>query len=291
MNGETILKRYRNLFQAAGAAFLYGAGALAAGLGDELGVQAAVFLFRLFAYGLSAWNILLAAVRNLVAGKVLDEFFLMSVASLSAFILGEHAEAIAVMALFQVGEFFQGRAVERSRRSIAGVLAMRSDTAHVVTPEGMVDTHPSTVLPGSLISIRPGERVPLDGTVVEGSGYIDTSPVTGESLPRFARPGTSLYSGSINAGNRIAVRTTAAYEDSTASRIIRLVEGAGARKAASERFLSRFSRIYTPAVVAAALLLAFIPPLLFGGEFREWIYRGLVFLVFPAHARSRSRCP
>lgn len=224
-------------------------------------------------------DVLLRAVKNIASGQVFDENFLMCVATIGAFVLKNYTEAVAVMLFYQVGELFQSIAVGRSRRSIAGLMDIRPDYAEIERDGQLVKVDPETVAVGDIIVVSPGERVPLDGVVTEGSSQLDTAALTGESLPRSCAPGDAIISGSVNLSGVLKVRVTKLYGESTVSRILELVENAGDRKAKAENFITRFARWYTPAVCGIALLLAVIPPLLFSGEWAEWVERGLIFLV------------
>ena len=224
-------------------------------------------------------GVLLRAAKNIAHGQIFDENFLMCVATLGAFFLSEYTEAVAVMLFYQVGELFEDIAVGRSRRSIAGLMDIRPDYA-VVDRGGTAETvSPDSVTVGDTIIIRPGERVPLDGIVTEGSSQLDTAALTGESLPRDVEPGQDVISGSVNLSGVLRVRVTKPYGESTVVRILELVENAGDKKARVENFITRFARIYTPVVCALALALAVVPPLLFAGGWDVWVQRGLIFLV------------
>ena len=224
-------------------------------------------------------KVLIKSVKNILKGNVFDENFLMSIASIGAFIIGEYPEAAAVMMFYQIGELFQDYAVDHSKRAIKSLIAIKPDYANIKTPEGYERVNPSDVMEGDLILIRPGERVPLDGIVLEGSSALDTSALTGESLPREVGLGNEILSGSINLSGVLTVQVTKLFENSTVSRILSMVEHASQKKAVTERFITRFAAIYTPVVVGLATLLAVVPPLFFNGEFNQWLYRALIFLV------------
>ena len=211
--------------------------------------------------------------------EFLDETFLMTIASLGAFAIGECPEAVAVMLLYQIGECFQRRAVGRSRQSIAEMMNLRPDEAKLLTEDGVIAVAPEEVAVGERIMVSPGERIPLDGVIAEGHTLLDTSALTGESLPREANPGDEVLSGSICQNGQITVKVTKPFGESTVSRILDLVQHASVRKTPTERFIAVFARYYTPAVVAGALLLAVLPPLFGGGEWAAWVHRALVFLV------------
>ena len=228
---------------------------------------------------LCGWDVLRDAFLNIIHGQVLDEKFLMTAASVGSFALGEYTEAVAVMLFYQVGEWFQGIAVGRSRKNIAALMDIRPDTARVLRGGEEEEVSPDEVAAGEEIVVRPGERVPLDGVILEGAASVDTAALTGESAPRDLGVSDTVLSGSINLSGVIRVRTTSAADESTVSRILELVENATDKKAPVENFITRFSRIYTPAVVISAVLLACVPPLFFSGVWADWIYRALTFLV------------
>ena len=220
------------------------------------------------------------AVYNIKDGEVFDENFLMAVASIGAFLIGEAPEGVAVMLFYQVGELFQSYAVGQSRRSIAALMDIRPDYANVFRNGGVVTVSPEEVQIGEIIQVKAGERVPLDGIVTEGSSMLDTSALTGESLPREVMAGSELLSGCININGLIKAKVTKLYSESTVSKILELVENAGSRKSKSEKFITKFARYYTPVVVVIAAILAIIPPLVIKeASFSEWIYRSLAFLV------------
>ena len=224
------------------------------------------------------WDVLWDAVRGIAHGQVFDEKFLMAIATIGAFAIGEYPEAAAVMLFYQIGEWFQSVAVGRSRKSIAALMDIRPEYAVVLRDGEEQEVDPEEVAIGETIVLRPGERVPLDGSVLEGSGSLNTAALTGESLPVDVGPGDRVISGSINLTGLLRVRVESAYEDSTVSRILELVENSQEKKARVESFITRFARWYTPCVVISALLLALVPPL-FVGNWGEWIHRALIFLV------------
>ena len=229
-------------------------------------------------YLISGWDVLYRAARNIARGHVFDECFLMAVASLGAFCVGEYAEGAAVMLLYQVGELFQDAASDRTRDAIAALTDVRPDRANVETAGGIVDTDAREVEPGAVIVVKPGERVPLDGVIISGETEFDQSALTGEALPKTAGIGDKALSGCVNLRGLIRVRVEKRCEDSEAARILMLVEGAAERKARSEQFITRFAKIYTPVVCVLALLIAFVPPV-FCGNISEWVHRALIFLV------------
>jgi Cd2+/Zn2+-exporting ATPase len=238
------------------------------------------FDFYLAAYLLAGGEILVKAGSNLIKGRVFDENLLMSVATLGAFAIGEFPEGVAVMLFYQVGEFFQDLAVRRSRSSVAALMDIRPDYANLKAGGGEKKVSPGEVRVGDIILIRPGEKVPLDGTVIEGLSALDMSALTGESMPRDVGSGSAILSGAVNKNGLLTVEVTKEFGESTVSKILDLVQNAGSRKAPAENFITKFARYYTPAVVIIAVLLAFIPPLFLpGADFREWLHRALVFLV------------
>lgn len=245
---------------------------------QALGLVPALALY-LTAYGIIGWDVLWRAVRNILNGQVFDENFLMAVATIGAFGCGEYPEGVAVMLFYQIGELFQSVAVAKSRRSIAGLMDIRPEYATMERSGRLVQVEPEEVAVGDKIVIRPGERVPLDGVVLEGTSALDTAALTGESLPRDVGVGDDIISGCVNLSGLLRVQVTRAFEDSTVARILELVENAAAKKARAEQFITKFARYYTPAVVFAALALAVIPPLLLGGNWEDWIHRALIFLV------------
>ena len=248
------------------------------------GFVLSTWLLYLVPYLIAGYDVLLGAVHGIAGGQVFDENFLMAVATVGAMAVGDTAEAVAVMVFYQTGELFQSYAVGKSRKSISDLMDIRPDSACLETPEGEQTVDPDEVPVGSIIVVRPGERVPLDGIVEEGSSALNTSALTGESVPRDVSAGDSVISGCVNMTGLLRVRTTKPYGESTVSRILELVENSSMKKARSERFITRFARIYTPAVCGGALALAVLPPLallLSGGapQWSTWIYRALSFLV------------
>ncbi|MCL2058096.1 MAG: cadmium-translocating P-type ATPase [Oscillospiraceae bacterium] len=234
----------------------------------------------LASYLIVGGDIVLKAAKNIIRGQVFDENFLMSAATIGAFIIGEYPEGIAVMLFYQVGELFQRYAVDKSRKSIASLMDIRPDYANVIKGGEISKVDPEDVQVGDTIIIKAGEKVPLDGTVVEGSSMLDTSALTGEPVPREARPGSEILSGCININGLLTVRTTKEYGESTVSKILDLVENATSQKAKTENFITKFAKYYTPVVVLLAALISIIPPLLISGaSLEDWVYRGLTFLV------------
>ena len=234
----------------------------------------------LIPYLIVGYRVLFKAVRNIANGKVFDENFLMAVASIGAFFVGDYPEAVVVMLFYQVGELFEDYAVGKSRKSIAELMNIRPDYANLKTAEGVEKVTPDQVKVGDIIVIRPGEKVPLDGVVVSGHSTLDTAALTGESVPQDIEEGSRIISGCINLSGLIEVRTEKEFGQSTVSKILELVENATSQKAKTENFITRFAAVYTPAVVGAAVLLAVVPPLVIeGAGFSDWIYRALSFLV------------
>ena len=235
------------------------------------------------AYLIVAWNVLFKAVRNIGNGQVFDENFLMAVASLGAFALGEHSEAVAVMLFYQVGEWFQDYAVNRSRKSVSSLMDLRPDYANIETEDGLEQVDPEEVEEGTVIVVKPGERIPLDGIVLSGTSRIDTSALTGESVPRQVKEGEEVISGCINESGLLHVKVTKEFEESTVARILDLVENSAEKKSKSEAFITKFAKYYTPVVVLSALALAILPPVFTGigqlAVWKQWIYRALTFLV------------
>lgn len=238
-------------------------------------VKFAVFFV---AYLIAGGDILLKAFRNIIKGEVFDENFLMSIATLGAFLIREYPEAVMVMILYQVGEYFQDKAVDKSRKSISSLMDIRPDYANVEQNGELVKKSPDTVNVGDVIVVKAGEKIPLDGIVVDGSAVVDTSALSGESLPRSLKVGHNAISGCINTNGVIKIKVSKKFEESTVSKILELVENASKNKSKAENFITKFAKIYTPAVVLGAVLLVVIP-LMFGGVFSVWFQRALTFLV------------
>lgn len=236
----------------------------------------AVFLIP---YALIGWDVLWRAVRNIAHGEIFDENFLMSLATVGALCVGEYPEAVFVMLFYQVGELFQSYAVDQSRKSIASLMDIRPDYANLEVDGQIQQTDPEDVAVGDIILVKPGERIPLDGDVVEGTSTLDTAALTGESLPRSVGPGESVVSGCVNLSGLLRVEVTKPFEESTVAKILDLVENASAKKAKAENFITKFARYYTPAVVLAAVVLAVLPPLALGWAWTDAILRALNFLV------------
>lgn len=250
---------------------------------DTAGNGTVVYLLRLWwlyliPYVVIGWDILWKAVRNIGYGQVFDENFLMCVATIGALVLGEYSEAVGVMLFYQVGELFQSYAVGKSRRSIAQLMDIRPDVANVERDGRILEVDPDEVAVGETIVIRPGEKIPLDGVVLEGASSLNTAALTGESAPRDVGVGSELLSGCVNITGLLKARTTREFGQSTVAKILDLVENASSKKAKAENFITRFARYYTPSVVLAALALAIIPSLV-TGEWSVWVHRALTFLV------------
>ena len=241
--------------------------------------QRVEIVLYLMSYLLIGGNVIGAFWRHIKRGEIFDENFLMTVATVGAFCIGEYPEAIAVMLFYEIGELFQSYAVNRSRHSITSLLDIRADHANLVTESSVEEVNPEVVSVGDYIIIKPGERVPLDGEIVEGQCYLDTSALTGESVPRLVSVGDPILSGCINTNALVKVRVTKVAGESTVARILELVENASSKKAQTERFITRFARVYTPIVVLLAILIAIIPPFVFQASFSIWLYRALSFLV------------
>ncbi len=230
-------------------------------------------------YVVIGWDVLWKAARNIAHGQVFDENFLMSLATVGAFATGEYPEAVAVMLFYQIGELFQSCAVGKSRKSIAALMDIRPDYANIEKDGQLVQVDPEEIAVGDTIVVKPGEKIPLDGIVIEGKSTIDTSALTGESVPRTVYEDSDVISGCINQSGLIKVRVTKPFGESTVAKILDLVENASSKKAKAENFIAKFARIYTPVVVISALLLAIVPPLVTGGDWWDWLHRALIFLV------------
>jgi len=257
------------------------------------------FILYLAAYLFLGAEVLYKAGKSIFRGKIFDENFLMGIATLGAFAIGEYAEGVAVMLFYQAGEFLQDKAVNRSRRSIAALMDIRPEYANVIENDIIAEKLPEAVAIGELILVKPGERIPLDGIVTKGRSSIDTSALTGESNPKEAEPGAAVFSGTVNLNGVLTIKVNKLYQDSAVAKILDLVEKAGTKKAPAEKFITRFAKVYTPVVIAVAVLLAVLPPLVvlavnsginvpgipqavpidIKALFFKWIYRALVFLV------------
>ena len=239
----------------------------------------AIVLF-VVSYLLIGGNVILTAVKNILRGEVFDENFLMTIATLGAFFIGEYPEGVAVMLFYEIGELFQSYAVNRSRKSITSLMNIRADYANVIRDGKEEKVNPETVNIDEVILVKPGERVPLDGVIIEGTSFVDTSALTGESVPREVSNGEDILAGFINTNGVLKIKVTKNFKESTVSRILELVENASNKKAPTEKFITKFARYYTPIVVFCAIALAVIPPLLIkDASFNEWLSRALIFLV------------
>ena len=247
-------------------------------------VQFAVFLVPYLVIG---WDIVYKAFRGIANGQVFDENFLMTLATFGAFGVGEYSEAVAVMLFYQVGELFQSYAVNRSRQSITELMDICPEYANIERDGTLEQVDPDEVEVGDIIVIKAGERIPLDGRVVSGESMVDTSALTGESVPRRVSEGSEIISGCVNGSGLLRVEVTKEFDDSTVARILELVENASSKKAKVENFITRFARYYTPIVVIAAVLLAVVPPVLLGEDFGEWIQRAC---IFPRYLLSLCPC-
>jgi len=237
------------------------------------------FYIFIAAYIILGFDIILRSIGNIIHGDVFDENFLMSIATIGAFLIGEAPEAAGVMLFYQAGEYFQEMAVKKSKKSITDLMDIRPDYANLLKNDEIEKVSPETVNTGDLIIVKPGEKIPLDGSVQEGSSMIDTSALTGESIPRKADESCDVLAGCVNLSGVLTIKVTKTFTESAVSKIISLVENSADKKAKTEKFITKFARVYTPVVVILAVLLAVIPPLFFAGVFKVWIHRALVFLV------------
>ncbi len=239
----------------------------------------AEFLIFFIAYIIAGGDIILTAIKNIIKGEVFDENFLMSLATIGAFSIKEYPEAVMVMVLYQIGEYFQDKAVEKSKKSISDLMDIRPDYANVEINGEIIKKSPQKINIGETIIVKAGEKIPLDGVITDGNAIIDTSALTGESVPQNLSVGDSAISGCINTNGLIKIKVNKIYSQSTVSKILKLVEHASSKKAKTENFITKFAKIYTPAVVILAILLAIIPPIIFNGGFSIWFSRALTFLV------------
>lgn len=224
-------------------------------------------------------NVVIKAIKNIFNKQWMDENFLMTISTIGAFCIHEYPEAVAVMVFYQIGELFQNYAVNKSRKSIQSLMSIRADYANVIRNEKVEKVDPDEVDIDEIIEVKSGEKVPLDGVVIDGSSMIDTSSITGESAPRRVESGDEILSGCISTSGLLKVKVTKKYEESTVSKILDLIENATAKKSKSENFITKFARYYTPIVVILAILLAIIPPIIWNSPFSEWLSRALTFLV------------
>lgn len=237
------------------------------------------FIFFLIAYLISGGDVLLKAIKNIIKGQVFDENFLMGLATFGAFAIKEYPEAVMVMILYQIGEFLQDKAVEKSRKSISELMNIRPDYANLETENGIIKKNPTDVKIGDIIIVKAGEKIPLDGKVIEGEASVDTSALTGESVPRRLKTGDMAISGCINQNGLLRIKVEKEFKESTVSKILELVEHASSKKAKTENFITKFAKYYTPAVVLGAIFLALFPPIILHSGFQIWIQRALTFLV------------
>ncbi len=259
---------------------IIGAIVFAAAMIINLNIEWLNIALFMVSYVIVGGDVVQKAVKNIFRGKVFDESFLMTIATIGALLIGEYPEGVAVMLFYQIGELFQSYAVDKSRKSIADLMDIRPDYANVKKGDELVKTDPDEVKIGDIIVIKAGEKIPLDGKVIEGSSMVDTSALTGESVPREVEVGNEILSGCININGVITAEVTKEFEESTVSKILDLVENASSKKSNSEQFITKFARYYTPVVVIIAVFLAIIPPLVIeGATFGDWIYRALSFLV------------
>ena len=237
------------------------------------------FIFFLIAYLISGGDVLLKAIKNIIKGQVFDENFLMGLATFGAFAIKEYPEAVMVMILYQIGEFLQDKAVEKSRKSISELMNIRPDYANLETENGIIKKNPTDVKIGNIIIVKAGEKIPLDGKVIEGEASVDTSALTGESVPRRLKTGDKAISGCINQNGLLRIKVEKEFKESTVSKILELVEHASSKKAKTENFITKFAKYYTPAVVLGAIFLALLPPIILHSGFQIWFQRALTFLV------------
>ena len=278
-NQAETISQQDNHFKLQTIKLIIGGALFAVALILDLAPELELALF-LLSYVIVGGSVVVRALRGIARGQIFSEHFLMSVATIGAFLIGEYPEGVGVMLFYLVGEMFQDRAVDQSRQSISSLMDIRPDYANLKVADQLHRVAPQDVSIGDIIVIKPGEKVPLDGQVLEGTSMVDTSALTGESLPRHLEAGKEALSGFINTNGVLTVQVTKSYGESTVAKILDLVENASSRKAPTEDFITKFARYYTPAVVFAALALALIPPLVMPGAlFSDWIYRALVFLV------------
>lgn len=268
---KSLVKKLLPLFLGTGISFL------AIGLNPP---QPWMLIILILGYLILSYEVLLTSFKNISHGQIFDENFLLVIATLGAFLTKQYPEAIIVMLLFQIGELLQDIAVDNSRRQLKSVLNLKPDYANLQTPTGIVTVSPEEVAIGDVILIKPSEKIPLDGNVIEGSSFIDTSSLTGESVPRSANVGDSVLSGSVNGSGTLYIKVSSTYSNSTVAKVLDLVENASNRKSSTENFITKFAAVYTPIVVILAVLLAIVPPILSGSyDFSPWIYRACGFLV------------
>lgn len=271
-------KLKKRLYRILAGAAVFAVAVLLENLAENLNINIEIGLF-LIAYFIIGGDVVKRAVRNIGKGRVFDENFLMMIATVGAFFVGDYPEAVSVMLFYQVGELFQSYAVNKSRKNITELMDIRPDSANVIRDGGTKEVDPEEVRIGETILIRPGEKVPLDGIVIKGNSTMDTMALTGESVPREVVSGEEVISGCVNLSGVLEVKVSKEFGESTVAQILDLVENASSKKAEAENFISKFARYYTPIVVICAVILAVIPPLVLGGGWNVWIYRALTFLV------------
>ena len=275
-----MFENRETLFKAGSAFILLIIGILLSDKFHSLDLEYIEYAVFISAYLISGWDVITGAIKNIIRGKVFDEQFLMTIATIGAFAIHQLPEAVAVMLFYVVGEFFQDIAVNRSRRSVKSLLEIRPDYANLKINDEIRKVSPEEVHPGQIIIVKPGEKIPLDGIVIEGNSFVDTSALTGESVPRSVGIDENVLAGMINRDSLLTINVTKEFGESSISKILEMVENSGSKKAETEKFITTFAKYYTPIVVFGAVLIAVLPPLLFPNQsFTEWIYRALVVLV------------
>ncbi|MDT3697121.1 MAG: heavy metal translocating P-type ATPase [Ignavibacterium sp.] len=275
-----LFENRKTIFKAVSAFILLIIGVLLSDKFHDSNLEYLQYAVFISAYFISGWNVITGAVKNVIRGRVFDEQFLMTIATIGAFAINQMPEAVGVMLFYVVGEFFQDIAVNRSRRSVKALLEIRPDYANLKINDEIRKVAPVEVHPGQIIIVKPGEKIPLDGIVVEGSSFVDTSALTGESVPKSVRTDESVLAGMINKNALLTIKVTKEFGESSISKILEMVENSGSKKAETEKFITTFARYYTPIVVLTAVLIAVLPPLFFSDQsFNQWIYRALVVLV------------
>lgn len=275
-----LFENRETLFKAGSAFILLIIGILLSDKFHSLDLEYIEYAVFISAYLISGWDVITGAIKNIIRGKVFDEQFLMTIATIGAFAIHQMPEAVAVMLFYVVGEFFQDIAVNRSRRSVKSLLEIRPDYANLKINDEIRKVSPEEVHPGQIIIVKPGEKIPLDGIVIEGNSFVDTSALTGESVPRSVGIEENVLAGIINRDSLLTIKVTKEFGESSISKILEMVENSGSKKAETEKFITTFAKYYTPIVVFGAVLIAVLPPLLFADQsFTEWIYRALVVLV------------
>ena len=275
-----IAENRATIIKAVSALALLIAGMMSEDILHNTPYEALEYVIFISAYLIAGWKVIAAAARNITRGRVFNEQFLMTIATLGAFAIHEMAEGVAVMLFYVIGEFFQDIAVGRSRRSIKALLDIKPEYANVKSGQGIIELSPEDVNPGDIIIVKPGEKIPLDGIAIEGNTFVDTAALTGESVPRRVKENDEVLAGMINQSGLLTIKVKKTFKESSISKILELVENATVRKAETEKFITTFARYYTPVVVITAIFLATLPPLLVpGAAFSEWLYRALVVLV------------